>query len=76
MVQVFHECALIYDCGNIFSYTTLDRTKVMFSVNFFMSHCMCVLFDKKNLPNCSDLSKWIEILDKIYALEGIPHHGF
>jgi hypothetical protein len=37
---------------------------------------MCVLFDKKNLPNCSDLSKWIEILDKIYALEGIPHHGF
>jgi hypothetical protein len=37
---------------------------------------MCVLFDFKKLPNCNDLSKQIEILDIIYALEAIPHHGF
>jgi hypothetical protein len=68
VVQVFHECALIYDCSNIPSYTTLDRTKVMFNVSFFVSHCMCVLFDFKKLLNCNDLSKQIEILDIIYAL--------
>ncbi len=76
VVQVFHECALIYNCSNIFSYTTLDRTKVMFNVSFFVSHCTCVLFDKTIVPNCTNLSKKIEILDIIYALEAILHHGF
>ncbi len=34
-----------------------------------MSHSMCVLFAKNVEPNCSDISKQIEILDIIMHLK-------